>query len=269
MSLTFLFRLLAFLFLISPAAWLGTRYGPELADYLAGARGSTVGDTRIASRSIVYRLDTDRPVEFTFSQPVDLVKLIVQPSVRPALHDIAGGITYGFRADLLDANGQQISRQDIFLHAASPDETYASGTRWRFFRNRPELIAAQDEVLLASNPSAASLRLTTLPGADGVLGVDVRVYEQRPFLGQQAIDAFRRRSDAEQDNLAAANAFPPDMLTVEEMNHIGRNQWRPVGPGGIAGRDYLALVLYEGSKPAQAGGDQATGQDRPAVEGAQ
>lgn len=251
MSLTFLFRLLAFLFLITPAAWLGARYGPELADYLAGARGSTVGDTRIASRSIVYRLNADHPVEFTFSQPVDLLKVIAQPAVDQALHDKAGGVVYGFRVDLLDGEGQLIKQHDVYLHADSPDATYASGTRWRFFRNRPELVAAQDEVLVASDPRAASVHFTALPSDDGVLAIDVRVYEQRPFLGQQAIDAFRRRSAAEQADLAAANAFPPDMLTAQEMNNIGRNQWRPVGPGGIAGRDYLALVLYEGSKPSE------------------
>ena len=265
MSLTFLFRMLAFLFLITPAAMLGTRYGPELADYLAGARGSTIGDTRIASRSIVYRIDGHGPVDFTFSQPVDLVKVIAQPSVRPEMHDVAGGVVYGFRVDLLDTEGQVIKQHDIYLHADSPDETYASGTRWRFFRNRPELIAAQDEVLVASDPRAASARFSALPSDDGVVGVDLRVYEQRPFLGQQAIDAFRRRSAAEQADLAAANAFPPDMLTVEEMNHIGRNQWRPVGPTGIAGRDYLALVLYEGSKPTQDIGPEG-GQRREGAE---
>jgi len=256
MSLTFLFRLLAFLFLITPAAMLGTRYGPELGDYLAGARGSTVGDTRISSRSIVYRLDPDRPVNFTFSQPVDLMKVIVQPAVVEELHDQEGGVTYGFRADLLDGEGQVIKQHDIYLHAHSPDVIYATGTRWRFFRNRPELIAGQDDVLVASDPRATSARLTALPSDDGVIAIDVRVYEQRPFLGQQAIDAFRRRNEQEQADLADANAFPPDMLMAAEMNHIARNQWRPVGPGGIAGRDYLALVLYEGSKPIEDEGEQ-------------
>ena len=249
MSLTFFTRLMLFLLLVTPAAIAGGRYGPELGSYLSQARFSTTQQTRFESRAIVYRLESDRAITFAFSQPVNLFKLIVHPTVAEEDRARADGFKYGFNLRLLDGEGSEIERRDIFFHAAAPDEVFASGLRWRFFRNRPELVAAQDSIEIASDERVAGVELTAIETEQWIIGVDVRLYERRPFLGQQALASFRRLSEEEQLALAGANAFPPDMLTEDEMNNIGLNQWRPVGPAGIAGRDYISLVVYEGMLP--------------------
>lgn len=250
MSLTFVTRLLLFLLLATPAAIAGGHYGPQLADYLSQARVSTAQEARFESRAIVYRLERDRAVSFAFSQPVQLFKLIVHPTVGVADRARTEGFVYGFRARLIDGDGTLLAQHDIHFHAKSPDEVFASGTRWRFFRNRSELIAAQDSIEIASEARVARIELAALPSDRGVSGIDVRVYERRPVLGQQAIGNFRRLSKEEQQALAGANVFPPDMLTADEMNNIALNQWRPVGPVGIAGSDYVMHVVYEGLRPA-------------------
>ena len=240
MSLTFVTRLLLFLLLVTPMAVFGGRYGPQLGSYLNQARLSTAQEARFASRAIVYRLEPDRPISFTFSQPVNLFKLIVHPTVTEEHRAYAPGFVYGFNIRLFE----------IFFHADPPDEVFVSGLRWRFFRNRPELVAGQDSIEIWSDERVASIEIVALESDAAVTGIDVRLYERRPFLGQQAIASFRRLSEEEQMALAGANAFPPDMLTADEMNYIGLNQWRPVGPVGIAGRDYLSLVVYEGMLPS-------------------
>ena len=253
MSLTFVTRLLLFLLLTIPAAIAGGRYGPQLADYLSQARFSAAQEARFESRAIVYRLEQKRAGSFAFSQPANLFKLIVHPTVGEADRARPEGFVYGLRARLFDGDGTQLAQHDVHFHAKSPDEVFASGVRWRFFRNRSELIAAQDSIEIASDQRVATVELTALPSDRGVTGIDVRLYERRPFLGQQALATFHRLSDEEQLALAGANAFPPDLLTAEEMNNIALNQWRPVGPVGIAGRDYLSLVIYEGLRPVSEG----------------
>lgn len=250
MSLTFLTRLLLFLALVTPAAILGGQYGPSIGSYLSQARISTAQDTRFASRAIVYRLERERPIAFAFSQSADLFKLIVHPTVSEADRAYAPGYVYGFRIHLFDGDGAEVGQRDIYFHADSPDTVFASGLRWRFFRNRPELVAGQDSIEIATEERIARVELRALDSDPAVTGIDIRLYERRPFLGQQALASFRRLSEEEQAALAGANAFPPDMLTAEEMNNIGLNQWRPVGPVGIAGRDYISLVVYEGLLPA-------------------
>lgn len=250
MSLTFVTRLLLFLLLATPAAIAGGHYGPQLADYLSQARVSTAQEARFESRAIVYRLERDRATTFAFSQPVQLFKLIVHPTVGEVDRARTEGFVYGFSVRLIGGDGAQLAQHDIHFHAKSPDEVFASGTRWRFFRNRSELIAAQDSIEIASDRRIARIELAALPSDRGVNGIDVRVYERRPILGQQAIANFRRLSKEEQQALAGANAFPSDMLTSDEMNNIALNQWRPVGPVGIAGSDYVLHVVYEGLRPA-------------------
>lgn len=245
---------LSFLIRITLVALLGVfafpvvaRHGPALAIYLAEARASTDQPARFESRALVYRLEGDWSTTFAFSQPAEQLKIIVQPSIRPELRDLPHGFVYGLRIRLTDASGAQIEQRDIHFHAAAPDTVYRSGEKWRFFRNRPEMVAGQDEIVIEAASPAARVEVSLVDPDPGIVGADVRIYEQHNYLGDNAITAFRRRSDAEQRRLAEANAFPPRMLTDAEMNFLALNQWRPVGPIGIDGRDYEAIVLYEAS----------------------
>jgi hypothetical protein len=255
-SLSFLTRLLLFLLLVTPVAVAGGRYGPELGSYLLQARMSATQETRFASRAIVYRLERERPTAFAFSRPAILFKLIVHPTVAEMDRAYSPGFVYGFGIRLLDSEGAEIEQREIYFHADPPDVVFASGLRWRFFRNRPELVAGQDSIEIQSEERVSSLEIVALDSDPAVVGIDVRLYETRPFLGQQALASFRRLSEEEKVALAGANAFPPDMLTAEEMSNIGLNRWRPVGPTGIADRDYLSLIVYEGMLPLADEGEE-------------
>lgn len=247
MRLTFLARVLALTLLGVMMLPLLSAKLPAFAIYLAEARASTGQPARFESRAIVYRLQGDWSTRFAFSRPAEEIKLIVQPSVRPELRSYPAGFVYGLNLRLFDAKGDVIRDQQLHFHAGSPQAVYASGEKWRFFRGREEMVAGQDEVVVGLDIPAARMEVSLIDPDAGVIGADVRVYEQQDALGDSDITSFRRRSDAEKQALAAANAFPAAMLTDAEMSNLARNQWRPVGPLGINGRDYEAIVLYEAS----------------------
>jgi hypothetical protein len=247
-SLTFFFRTLIFLAVAAIAAQASWLYAPSFVQYLIEARNSTVQLAKFDSRSLVYRMEMDRPISFTYSHPVDLTKIIVQPSVREDLRGLEEGFVYGLHIRLFDSEGALIDERDKYLFSRSPNEVFASGDVWRFFRDRPEVVAGQDELLIESDPRAAMIEFSVIEPQEGIVGVELRVYEHRPFMESQSRSTFNRRSDSEQRALAGANAFPPDLLTDEEVANLTRNMWRPVGPNGIDGRDYTALVLYEGTR---------------------
>jgi hypothetical protein len=248
MSLTFFFRTLIFMVVAAASVQATWLYSPALLQYLVEARNSTMQLARFDSRSLVYRMDMDRPITFTYSHPVELTKVIVQPSVREDLRGQDEGFVYGLHIRLFDSEGALIDEYDKYLFSRSPNEVFASGDVWRFFRDRPEVVAGQDELLIESDPRAAMIEFSVIEAQPGIVGVELRVYEHRPFQESQSRATFNRRSDAEQRALAQANAFPPDLLTDEEIANLTRNMWRPVGPNGIEGRDYTALVLYEGTR---------------------
>jgi hypothetical protein len=110
------------------------------------------------------------------------------------------------------------------------------------------MVAGMDDVVIAA-PSPVVRAEWRLVAADSkIIGVDIRVYERQPLLASNAVTSFHRRSAEEQAKLAEANAFSPDMLTNDEITNITSNMWRPLGPVGIAGRDYRPMVLYEGTR---------------------
>ena len=245
MSLTFLARFGLFMLLALFSAWAGREYALPLASYLAEAQNSTARDTKISDRSLAYRVPQDRPLVFAFSQPVQLAKILVHPAVGEADRNRARGFTYGVRVRWFDAAGAELASYDQYLQADAPDEVFASGENWRFFRTRPELIAEQDQIITESPVPAARLQIEVIDADPGIIGVDLRLYERRPFLGTNSIATFERLSDEDKEWYAEANAFPAAMLSREEKYYLGVNAWRPVGPVGIAGRDYEGLVLYE------------------------
>ncbi|MEL6876524.1 MAG: hypothetical protein AAGL68_00310 [Pseudomonadota bacterium] len=245
MSLSMLAKSLIFALLALTSGWVGREYAIPVANYLTDVRDITARDARISKRSIAYRIPDQAPLGFVFSQPVTLAKILVHPAVSEDVRDLEQGFVYGIRLRWIDANGEEISVHDTYLQADSPDTVFASGEVWRFFRTRPELVAEQDNLLVESPEPAAQLEIEVFDIDRGIIGIDVRVFEQRIYLGAQSLSAFRRLSEESRDLLTQPNAFPADMLTQQEQLNLGRNHWRAVGPLGLDGRDYTMLVLYE------------------------
>lgn len=248
MSLSFLTRQIVFLAALTLVAVGGWQFGPTLASYLAEAQSSTTLDADIDDRSIVYRMRSDRPLEFASSQPIDVVRGLVQASVARDQRARVEGFVYSIEVTLFGIDGALLDQHVVALHSDAPDFVFATGETWRFFRDRPELAAGMDEIVVEASAPIGRSQWRLVDADPAVRAVDIRVYERRPLLASQALTNFHRRSAEEQEMLALGNAFPPDMMTGEEMAYAAINMWRPLGPAGIAGRDYEALVLYEGTR---------------------
>ena len=245
MSLTVIARTALFAVLAALSAWIGSAYALPMARYLADAQNSTARDSRISSRALAYRVPDGRPLTFAFSQPVDMAKILVHPAVTEEYRSVAEGFVYGLRFRWIDASGETLAEYEQYLQADAPDQVFASGENWRFFRTRPELIGEQDQIITQSPAPASRLQVEVIDQDPGILAIDLRLYERRPFMGANSTATFQRMAEQDRARLAEANAFPADMLTAGERYYLGLNFWRPVGAVGIAGRDYEGLVLYE------------------------
>lgn len=197
-----------------------------------------------ARRSLVYRLDVERPTQFTFSGERDLVRLLSSVSIRQEALIVPNGWTYGYRIHFLDGAGVMLSQQDIYSQAILPEMT-EQPVPHRFLRTSDERIAIQNETIVAAPDGTAAIQLMALEADRGVVGMDMRVYERQPLTDSGALVAFRRRSPEEQARLSSGSAFPANTLEVSEMRAVSRNSWRPVGPNGIAGESYQVVVMYE------------------------
>jgi hypothetical protein len=223
-------------------AW---RLAPQVLALVSQDRASGPGRQPIARRLITYRLDPLRPTVFRFSQPIAELRMITQPVLSKAAVQPGKHWTYGVRAALLDASGGVI--ETVTIHARStilePDGTRRGPPR--YYRGVADMVATGDEFHVRGARPVAAIRVLAGSADPGVVAIDLRVSEQRPLIDSAANSAFARYSPVDRERLAAASAFPPELLTRTERMAIARNQWRPVGPVGIEGRDYVSQVLYE------------------------
>ena len=211
----------------------------ELSDLFRADGINTVDGAR---RSLVYRL-SDRPTQFRLSGGKNLVRILSSASIAQDAPPSDSGWTYGYRLTYLDAAGARIGERDVYTLGLLPEMTQEIEPR-RFLRTSTEQIAVQDETVIAVPEGTAAIDVTSLDADAGVIGLDIRLYERQPLTDAGALVVFRRRSEAEQRQLASGSAFPPDTLTTDEMMTLARNNWRPVGPSGIAGEAYELVVMY-------------------------
>ena len=234
-----LFAILAFLGVV----YLAT--GDRLGDGFSGLlRASGINNVGGAKRSLVYRLDLERPTTFTFSGERGLVRLLSSVSIAESAPIVPAGWTYGYRVTFLDTAGSVLGERDIYSRAVLPEMTQENEPR-RFLRTSNERIAIQNEAVIEVPEDTAAIDLLALDADRGVVGLDMRVYERQPLSDTGALVSFRRKSSQEQAQLTSGSAFPADTLSEAEMRAAARNNWRPVGPNGIAGEAYRLVVIYE------------------------
>jgi hypothetical protein len=248
LSLSTLGQLAALAVVVGPLAWVTTIIVPPLAGYFLTAKATTGYDLRVSRRLITYRLAPEKPLSFVFSKPVTLFRILSCAVLAPGEGERENGWVYGFRVEMLDAGGKKIGAQDVYARSVIRDRLNPESDKLRFYRGARASVTLDDNTIIASETPVASIRILPLPYGAGVAGIDARVYERRPIIDSAALAAFRRRSPDEQAELARANAFPSELLTEEEMMNIARNQWRPIGPLGVEGRDYKMLVMYENER---------------------
>ena len=250
MSLTFVGRSIVFAILAALAAYGGWAWAVPLARYLVAAQDSTQMDLRISGRTLAYRLEQDRPMTFGLSQPADEVKLLAHAAVVDPSRASEGAF-YTLRVTLFDAQGAQIAEYRRTLLSGRDDGYLPDGRARRFYRAGEQEIWGQDQLVIRDDKPFTRVEVTLEDAENMVAGVDARLYEQRPVSAGDGRAVFLRRSREERAALTAFSPFPPEMLSASEIANLAGNLWRPVGPVGIEGSDYDALVIYEADRAAE------------------
>lgn len=210
-----------------------------------GVAGEQQAPAQVARRLITYRLDPVRPTLFRFNQPLTLTRIITQPVLAPSTASPGEAWTYAIKVEMLDEAGTVIEAREVNLQTILLEADGSRRGAVRYYRGSNDVLPPSDETRVAGTRPFAAVRITAGSASPDVIAIDVRVSEQRPLIESAAESAFVRYSPEDRARLSAANAFPAELLTLDEKVAIARNQWRPVGPVGIDGRDYRMNVLYE------------------------
>ncbi len=235
-------RLLLLLLLLPPLWWLGDQVvsrWPQVDPVTTTPIASSQSEQRT-----VFVLDAEQWTEFALPPQSDLLRVSsrVQTTSEPdgdaataeAPDDIRYRIDYRFddgpvRSFYLRSRGPR------------PDEP----RQLRGARDAAPLSRQRNIYLARPDASAARLALRwTVETASNVdwLAVEVaakigRADEASALLWQRVRDSVRR-------DVARASITPLSLLSRAERSRLLSHGWQPLGPEGIAGRDYEAEVVY-------------------------
>lgn len=244
-SLTFLRRAIGLVLLAAVIAGVLLLAAPQ-AERLFARDGEVASrDLSDQVRIIVYRAENEESVTFAYSRPTSVARIISYPVISEGDWQASDGSYYTFSAQFYGEGEAPVYETSISLHATHP---VATGERRRVLRRTRAVQgrnALADQTEIRVPQEFDRLVLTPLAADDGVVAVDFRAYEPRIYTNLSPGDAFRRREPRYKERRSEASAFPVDHLTRKEEDMLGRTAWRPVGPAGVAGRDYDILVLYE------------------------
>ncbi len=115
----------------------------------------------------------------------------------------------------------------------------------RFYRERDDIPAETRESLVhIPNGVPWSVRVRLVASTPAVRAVQLRLYGREPVNPARLDYLWERLTRSEREQLAEGLLYPESMLTTNERRNLVRNRWRPNGPRGVEGKDFIAQNMY-------------------------
>ena len=216
----------------------------------SGTANADLAQLANAESDTAYPLEEERWVEYSIPGQSSGLKMVSNANLdaqQAAQPDIEW--RYALHYQLVDDSGRLL--RDTVYHYRTAVSWYRppGGSRPLtavFYPDR-RIVPADGRVLmidLAEVPSAARLRLKLASHAPEIEGVVMRVYTQQHLFDPPAALRWQRIVRRQQEALARASVYGPELLRQSEQIQLLRQRWNPVGPIGIEGRDYRIQRLY-------------------------
>lgn len=255
-------RSLIGLILLALLLWVGRSLWPQALSWrLQG--GLTVPPAAVATVSTVYQLEQQW---LTFALPAGsrLLKILSNANLPLAAAVPDAGTPYVLEYRVLDGAGAELSA-GLYHHRSAP--LFSRGQppgelRPAAYYLEKDLQPAAGRILLLNLQGLAEpaqLQLRVQPGAPEVASVALRLYHLEQESEHKLGFLWQRLSQGQRQSLARSSVYPPELLSAAEKLNLVRQGWRPIGPQGVAGEDYVSRQLY------LLGGETEEGFDPPVV----
>ena len=235
---------LLLLLAVGPGQWFWQSLDrQELAAYLSGQLEG-------AQPSNTYIQQGDNWLEFQLSGNGSSIHVVSNASVQRAQafnNDMVWW--YAFHYQLLDSSGKLLREGNYHhrTHITQYDGPRHDGMVTRSFLLDPQRVPTDGRrmvvpVMQADRP--ARLRLRVSPTDPALLDVMFRVYEKETFSEHKLDYRWQRLNEPGKQVLARGSVYGPEHLRATEQQNLLRARWRPLGPAGIRGNEYLSRKVY-------------------------
>lgn len=238
---------IAFLLLVVTALlvhWAWWRFDTrELAAYLSGRIEG-------ARPSNAYYQAGDDWLEFRLAGNGSSVHVVTNASVhRASAGDRETRWWYAFEYQLLDSDGRLL-REGTYhhrTHVTRYRETDTGRSEARAFLLDPQRVPTDGRRMVIPVSEAghpARLRLRASHADPALQDVMFRIYERETLASHKLDYRWQRLSHTRKQELARGSVYGPEHLRDGERQNLLRKRWRPLGPAGIRGSDFLARKIY-------------------------
>lgn len=243
---------LLFLSLLAGAAWLWWPWLENAWRTLDTGRMAQSDPDRLtgAASSAVYLLDVDHWVEFPLPGQSGGLKVVSNAGIEPAqATQPEAEWLYALHYQLLDSSGR-ILRDSLYHHRTQVSWYRPPGSTQPLtaaFYPDGHSVPADGRLLLidpAELVGATRLRLGLANQAPSVTEVVARVYTREHLFAPATTFRWNRIPRRQRDALGRASVHGPELLGESEQVNLLRQRWNPLGPAGVAGRDYRRQRLY-------------------------
>lgn len=107
----------------------------------------------------------------------------------------------------------------------------------------PQPTSAQETRMNLPDADVHSIRFQLIEADPDVRAVQLRVYKREPPAAHRLDTAWDRLSARTRSMLASGNLYPVEFLSEREKVNLVRNRWKPAGPRGIEGEDYVVSEM--------------------------
>ncbi|MFC7737633.1 hypothetical protein ACFQX4_17730 [Roseomonas sp. GCM10028921] len=222
-----------------------------------GARGWAANDLATLSRlgtaqtTLAYVLDREVWTRFPLAGLQTSVRLVSHADVSSEWRgDSEAEFRYAYLVQITDVLGSVL--RETVLHqrtgiAAVRDTASGEIFTSSAYATADEVPTAASAIVLALEDLprvAAALRVRLVSAAPEVSRVAIRVYQRTPLNEHRVSVQWDRLTAEQRTRLAEGNVYPATLLTETERTNLLRRQWKPIGPSGVAGRDYRSRSLF-------------------------
>jgi len=155
---------------------------------------------------------------------------------------------YSIRYQVIGDDGDVLIDRTHALHSKV---TFYRDKRWGEFTSsfytEPNIIPADSRefrVNISRLKEPHAIRFKLLRKDKDIKDISVRVYIRYEPRKEMPGYMWRRFSKRKKERLAMGNVYPPQLLTDFEKKQLLKRQWRPLGPLGAEGKDFISRKLY-------------------------
>ena len=243
-------RILLVVILIALFVWQGW---PHLDAWLMSQGNKPIWSQEQLAQThkrTVYILDRQRWTDFPIMPKQTLFRVLSNATVPRELSlDSELEWHYALRYQILDKDGKVLVERDY--HHRTKVTVYQE--RYTAEKVRPAFYIDPNQqptdgrfmlIHLSEIPNAALLRLRIHSTAPDVTDVGVRVYRRQRTDESRLAYLWHRLNERDKQGLARGNIYEHDLLSEPEKRNLLRERWAPVGPLGVAAREYLPKDIY-------------------------